>query len=161
MFVRPSVCYVQKRDDLPLDFLSFLSPSYRSVFARLLLFRIDDPSRFLRVHRMSLSCRASSNQETSDLFFYFALASSRLRESSIRRGRASQRDLFSFHAVHTRECVAGINQSTSPGIRVYGTPGARMTSRGSRDGARCAKITRCDFFVRALYFFFPSKLLFL
>lgn len=52
------------------------------------------PSRFLRVHRMSLSCRASSSRETNDLFLFHA----RFFASSIQRGRASQRDLFSFHA---------------------------------------------------------------
>lgn len=141
--VHPSATKAQKQNDLPLDFLPFLCRSYRSVFARLLLFRIDAR----RVSFVFIECpfrTARAPVKRRATFFYFALASSRLRES-IRRGRASQRDLFLFRVVHTRECVAGINQSTSPGIRVYGTPRAWMTSRGSRDGARCARMTRFDF----------------
>lgn len=84
-------------------------------------------------------------------FFYFFIPRTTVRffapsrESIRREGARAGETFFSFRAVDARECVAGVNQSTSPGIRLYGTPEAWMTSR---DGARCArtKMQKCALF---------------
>jgi len=57
----------------------------------------------------------------------------------MQRGREEAGSFFHSARCKRRECVAGVNQSTSSGIRLYGTPEFWMTSRNSRDGARCAK----------------------
>jgi len=132
-------------------FFLFFLPLGRPVLACLLLFRAASffVSSLSRPSSVSSSCPCARSTgqrraKTSDpFFFYSALASSRLRKSAT-GGGARAREAFFFipYTVYTRECVAGVNQSTSSRIRLYSTLGVWMTSRGCRDEARCARKTR-------------------
>jgi len=133
---------VQKQSDLPPDFLSFLSFSFSSLSS--LIFFLPAPSHVVssssRVyrHRVSLSCRTGQEEETSDLFF---IPCSLLRAFENPCSGGARRSGAFFHSARCkrRECVAGVNQSMSPRIRLYGTSEFWMTSRDSRDEARCVE----------------------
>lgn len=121
--------------------------------------RFASSSSRARRRRLSLSRRArSTGQERrrATLFFLFLFRAQpllRAFESPSGGGARTSGTFFSFRAVYARECVAGVNQSTSPGIRLYGTPGAWMTSRGSRDGAmREDDASRAPFHFSKTYF---------
>lgn len=89
-------------------------------------FRIDGPSRF-RAARVP-------SRGTSDLFLFSARSFVSL---SLPSGGGARVNGTFFHSA--RECVAGINQSMSPGIRVYGTPGGLndfSRFQGWKQGAR-------------------------
>lgn len=95
-------------------------------------------------HRMSPSCRARSTgqERRRAIFFFFFIPRSLLRAFENPSGEGARESAPPFYIPHTREYVTGVNQSMSPGIRLYSTPKAWMTSRGFRDGARCARMTR-------------------